>query len=105
MMDLSDLWGVCDFITVHTPLTDDTRGIINDNTIEKMKKVSKLWDNFGLYYICPLWKCNAIDLEVMLQGVIVVNCARGGIVDEAALLRGLESGQVNKIEKHFFFVC
>ncbi len=54
MMDLSDLWGVCDFITVHTPLTDDTRGIINDNTIEKMKKVSKLWDNFGLYYICPL---------------------------------------------------
>ncbi len=54
MMDLSDLWGVCDFITVHTPLTDDTRGIINDNTIEKMKKVSELWDNFGLYYICPL---------------------------------------------------
>ncbi len=40
-MDLADLWGVCDFITVHTPLNDDTRGIVNDNTIAKMKKVSK----------------------------------------------------------------
>ncbi len=41
MMDISDLWGICDFITVHTPLTDDTRGIINDDTIAKMKKVSE----------------------------------------------------------------
>ncbi len=40
-MDLSDLWGVCDFVTVHTPLSSGTRGIINDNTIAKMKKVSK----------------------------------------------------------------
>jgi hypothetical protein len=50
---------------VHTPLTPDTANLINDTTISKCKK-----------------------------NVRIINCARGGIVDEIALLRGLESGHV-----------
>ncbi|WP_191277202.1 phosphoglycerate dehydrogenase [Neobacillus kokaensis] len=54
-----------DFITVHTPLTNDTRGIINDEYLAKTKK-----------------------------GVRIVNCARGGIIDEKALVRAIQSGHV-----------
>jgi phosphoglycerate dehydrogenase-like enzyme len=63
--DLNDIWEKSDFITVHTPLTPETANILNDTTIAKCK-----------------------------NGVHIVNCARGGIVDEAALLRALESGKV-----------
>jgi len=63
--DLDDIWAKCDFITVHTPLTPETANLVSDATIEKCK-----------------------------PGVRIINCARGGIVDEAALLRGLESGKV-----------
>ena len=59
--DLEDIWAKSDFITVHTPLTKDTSNLIGDATIAKCK-----------------------------QGVRIINCARGGIVDEDALLRGLE---------------
>jgi D-3-phosphoglycerate dehydrogenase len=62
---LDDIWAKCDFITFHTPLTPDTKDLLNDATIAKCKK-----------------------------GVQVINCARGGIINEAALLRGLESGHV-----------
>jgi D-3-phosphoglycerate dehydrogenase len=54
-----------DFITLHTPLTDKTRNIIDASAIATMKK-----------------------------GVRIVNCARGGLVDEAALRVALDSGQV-----------
>ncbi|MEH7414424.1 phosphoglycerate dehydrogenase [Neobacillus drentensis] len=54
-----------DFITVHTPLTNDTRGLINDDYLSKTKK-----------------------------GVRFVNCARGGIIDEKALVRAIQSGHV-----------
>ncbi|MEO2073976.1 MAG: phosphoglycerate dehydrogenase [Bacillus sp. (in: firmicutes)] len=54
-----------DFITIHTPLTNDTRGIINDEYLGKTKK-----------------------------GVRFVNCARGGIIDEKALVRAIQSGYV-----------
>ncbi|MBS4209308.1 phosphoglycerate dehydrogenase [Bacillus sp. FJAT-50079] len=54
-----------DIITIHTPLIKETRGIINDEYLAKTKK-----------------------------GVRIVNCARGGIIDEAALVRALNSGQV-----------
>eukprot|EP01038_Epipyxis_sp_PR26KG_P013374 gene13374-17934_t len=64
-VDIEDIWRKSDFITVHTPLTPETANLINDTTISKCRK-----------------------------GVRIVNCARGGIVDEAALLRGLESGHV-----------
>jgi len=54
-----------DFITIHTPLTNDTRGLINDEYLSKTKK-----------------------------GVRFVNCARGGIIDEKALVRAVQSGHV-----------
>ncbi|MEK5521986.1 phosphoglycerate dehydrogenase [Heyndrickxia sporothermodurans] len=54
-----------DFITFHTPLTPETKGLVNDEYISKMKK-----------------------------GVRLVNCARGGIIVESALLHGLQSGQI-----------
>ncbi|XP_026126992.1 D-3-phosphoglycerate dehydrogenase-like [Carassius auratus] len=63
-MSLEELWPQCDYITVHTPLMPATTGLLNDASFAKCKK-----------------------------GVKVVNCARGGIIDEAALLRALESGQ------------
>jgi D-3-phosphoglycerate dehydrogenase / 2-oxoglutarate reductase len=62
---LDDLFARCDFITLHTPLTDGTRNIIDAAAIEKMK-----------------------------DGVRIINCARGGLVDEAALRDALESGKV-----------
>ncbi len=64
-VDLDAIYANSDFITVHTPLTPETSNLINDKTISKCKK-----------------------------GVRIINCARGGIVDEAALLRGLQSGHV-----------
>jgi len=63
--ELADIWAKSDFITLHTPLTPETSNLVGDATIAKCKK-----------------------------GVRIINCARGGIVDEAALLRGLESGHV-----------
>ena len=62
---LDDFWGVCDFLTIHVPKTRETAYLINKNTLNRMKK-----------------------------GVMIVNCARGGIIDEEALKEALESGQV-----------
>lgn len=62
---LDDFWSKCDFITVHAPKTRETTHLINKNSINRMKK-----------------------------GVKIVNCARGGIIDEIALKEALESGQV-----------
>jgi len=64
-VDFDTLLARADFITIHTPLTDSTRNLLNAETLAKTKK-----------------------------GVRIINCARGGIVDEAALLAALESGQV-----------
>ena len=62
---LDEFWGQCDYITIHTPKTKETTYLINKNTLNRMKK-----------------------------GVRIINCARGGIIDEAALKEALESGQV-----------
>ncbi len=62
---LDELLAQSDYITLHLPLTDQTKYMINDDQFAKMK-----------------------------QGVIIVNCARGGVVSEAALLRALEKGIV-----------
>lgn len=63
---LDNFWGKCDFISVHTPKTRETTHLININSINRMKK-----------------------------GVKIINCARGGIIDENALKEGIESGQVS----------
>ncbi|MFY4775942.1 phosphoglycerate dehydrogenase [Metabacillus sp. RGM 3146] len=62
---LDQLLQEADIITVHTPLTKETKGLLNHETIAKTKK-----------------------------GVYLVNCARGGIIDEDALITYLESGHV-----------
>lgn len=63
--NLDEFWGQCDYITIHTPKTKETTALINKNTLNRMKK-----------------------------GVMIINCARGGIIDETALKEALESGQV-----------
>ena len=68
LVTLDRLFETADAITVHTPLTADTKGLVNDTSIAKMKK-----------------------------GVMLVNAARGGIYDEAALVRGLDSGQIGGV--------
>ena len=64
-VDLDDLLARADFITLHVPKTEQTSNILNAEAIAKMK-----------------------------PGVRVINCARGGLVDEAALAQALKSGHV-----------
>ena len=64
-VELDELFARADVISLHTPLTDQTRGIVGKDAFAKMK-----------------------------DGVRIVNCARGGLVDEAALLKALDSGKV-----------
>jgi D-3-phosphoglycerate dehydrogenase / 2-oxoglutarate reductase len=64
-VDLDTLLARADFITLHTPLTDQTRNILSRENLAKTK-----------------------------PGVRIVNCARGGLIDEAALKEGLESGHI-----------
>ncbi len=64
-VDLPDLLARADIITLHTPLTDKTRNILSAQALAATKK-----------------------------GVLIVNCARGGLVDEEALRAGLENGHI-----------
>ncbi|MBN8949402.1 MULTISPECIES: phosphoglycerate dehydrogenase [unclassified Rhizobium] len=64
-VELDELFARADFITLHVPLTDKTRNVIDASAIAKMK-----------------------------QGVRIINCARGGLVDEAALAAAIKSGHV-----------
>jgi D-3-phosphoglycerate dehydrogenase len=64
-VELDELFARSDFITLHTPMTDKTRGIINAEAIAKMK-----------------------------DGVRIINCARGGLIVEADLVAALKSGKV-----------
>lgn len=65
LVTLEELYARADFITVHTPLTPETRGLISTEQFAQMK-----------------------------TGVRIVNCARGGIVDETALAAAIEDGKV-----------
>jgi len=62
---LDELLARADFITLHTPLTDSTRNILSAENLAKTKK-----------------------------GVRIINCARGGLIDETALKAALDSGHV-----------
>ncbi len=64
-VDLTDLYRQADFISMHIPLSPDTRNMINGQAIGHMK-----------------------------PGVRLICAARGGVIDETALLAGLESGQI-----------
>ena len=64
-LSLDDLFARCDFITVHVPLMDATRGLVN-----------------------------AARLKLMRQGGVVLNFARAAIVDEAAVLAALDAGHL-----------
>jgi D-3-phosphoglycerate dehydrogenase len=64
-LELDALLARADFITLHTPLTDATRNILSREALAKTR-----------------------------QGVRIINCARGGLVDEAALAEALKSGHV-----------
>ncbi|NMG37988.1 phosphoglycerate dehydrogenase [Chelativorans sp. ZYF759] len=64
-VELEELFARADFISLHTPLTDRTRNIISAEAIATMK-----------------------------DGVRIINCARGGLIDEKALVAGLKSGKV-----------
>lgn len=62
---LDEIYAESDYISVHSPLNDSTRNMINTESLKKMKK-----------------------------GVRIVNCARGGIIDEKALSAAIKEGQV-----------
>jgi D-3-phosphoglycerate dehydrogenase / 2-oxoglutarate reductase len=62
---LEEVFPLADFITVHMPMTDETKGMLNSAAFAKMKK-----------------------------GVRILNCARGGIVNETDLVEAIKSGQV-----------
>ncbi len=64
-VDIDQIFKRADFITIHTPLTSETKTIINKKTINAMK-----------------------------DGVFIINCARGGIINEKDLLDALNSGKV-----------
>jgi D-3-phosphoglycerate dehydrogenase len=62
---LDDVFARADFLTVHTPLTSETRGLIDREALSKMK-----------------------------QGARIINCARGGLVDEDALYEAITNGSI-----------
>ena len=64
-VELDELYREADFVSVHPPLTKDTRGMINDTAFSKMK-----------------------------PGAIVINCARGPVIDTAALVRALDARKI-----------
>ena len=63
--NVDDIYRECDFITIHVPLLDSTKGMINKDAVDKMK-----------------------------QGVVVLNFARDLLVDEPAVIDGIKSGKV-----------
>ena len=64
-VSLEEMWRQADVITLHAPLTDDNYHMINEEAIGKMK-----------------------------DGVMIINTARGGLIDSQALIRGIEKGKI-----------
>ena len=65
LVELDELWRTADVVSLHVPLTEQTRNLVDAKVLARMKK-----------------------------GALLVNCARGGIVDERALADALASGQL-----------
>ncbi|MCL4108537.1 UNVERIFIED_CONTAM: hypothetical protein GTU68_022839 [Idotea baltica] len=63
--DVDELVKRCDYLTVHTPLTDGTRGIVSEARLKMMKPTAR-----------------------------IINCARGGIIDECDLADAIEAGEI-----------
>ena len=70
--NVNDIYANCDYITIHVPLLDDTKGMINDEAIALMK-----------------------------DGVVVLNYARDILVDEEALLKAIDAGKVHRYVTDF----
>jgi len=66
LVTIDELYAQSDFISIHVPLTNDTKNLVNAESFAKMK-----------------------------DGIKLINCARGGIVDEAALVEAVKSGKVS----------
>jgi D-3-phosphoglycerate dehydrogenase len=74
MMSLEDVYAVADYISLHTPLTDETKGMINESTLRLMKK-----------------------------GVRLINTCRGQVVVESDVVAALESGQLGGYATDVFY--
>ena len=70
--DINEIYSDCDYITIHVPLSNETRGMIGKEAISKMK-----------------------------EGVVLLNFARDALVDEEAIIEGLKSGKVKKYVTDF----
>ena len=68
VLNVEDIYSNCDIITIHVPLLDSTRGMINADAISKMK-----------------------------DGVILINAARGALVDTKDLIEAVESGKIGSV--------
>jgi D-3-phosphoglycerate dehydrogenase len=71
--NVAEMLPLVDYLTVHTPLTDETRGLVGMAQLDSLK-----------------------------PGVRLINCARGGIYDEAALVEGLKSGKIGGVALDVF---
>ena len=67
-VELDELFAKADMITLHTPLLDSTYHLVNAETIAKMK-----------------------------DGVVLINCARGELMDTTSLIEGIESGKIGAL--------
>ena len=70
--DVNDIFRECDFITIHVPALDSTKGMVGKEAFELMK-----------------------------NGTVIINCARDILVDEAELLKAIEAGKVKKYVTDF----
>ena len=72
IQNVEDIYRVCDYITIHVPLLDSTRGMLDEKAISMMK-----------------------------DGVVILNYARDLLADEDAILRGLKSGKIKRYVTDF----
>ena len=72
VINVEDIYADCDMITIHVPLLDSTKGMIDQDAIAKMK-----------------------------DGVVLLNFARDLLVDEKAVLEGIESGKIRRYVSDF----